>query len=48
MEADLLDRAGDIRAGEHKVLEGPGEAPEVSQISNRRPRLDRDLGLCVH
>jgi hypothetical protein len=27
---------------------GPDEAPEVSQISNMRPGLDEDLGLCIH
>jgi hypothetical protein len=27
---------------------GPGEAPEVSQINNRRPGLGGDLGLRVH
>jgi hypothetical protein len=48
VEADLLDGVGDIRAGECQVLEGLSEAPKVSCISNRRPRLDRDLGLCVH
>jgi hypothetical protein len=36
------------RAGERQVLEGPDEAPEVSRMSNRRPRLGRDLGLRVH
>jgi hypothetical protein len=36
------------RAGERQVLEGPGEAPEVSQISNRRPRLGGDLRMRVH
>jgi hypothetical protein len=48
VEADLLDGVGDIEAGERQVLEGPGEAPEVSRISNRRPRLGEDLGLRVH
>jgi hypothetical protein len=38
----------DIGVGERQVLEGPSEAPEVSQISNRRPELSRDLGLRVH
>jgi hypothetical protein len=45
VEANLLDDIGDVGAGERQVLEGPSEAPEVSRISNRRPRLDRDLGL---
>jgi hypothetical protein len=48
VEADLLDDVGDVGAGEHQVLEGLGEAPEVSQISNRRPRLDGDHGMRVH
>jgi hypothetical protein len=48
VEADLLDDVGDVGAGERQVLEGPDEAPEVSRISNRRPGLDGDLGLCVH
>jgi hypothetical protein len=37
--ADLLDGVGDVRAGERRVLEGTSEAPELSQISNRRPWL---------
>jgi hypothetical protein len=37
-----------MSAGERQVLERPGEAPEVSRISNRRPGLSRDLGLRVH
>jgi hypothetical protein len=48
VEADLLDDVGDVGAGECQVLEGPGEAPEVSWISNRRPELSGDLGLRVH
>jgi hypothetical protein len=48
VEVDLLDDVGDIGAGELQVLEGPGEAPEVSRISNRRPGLGRNLGLRVH
>jgi hypothetical protein len=48
VEADLLDGVGDVRAGECQVLEGPGEAPEVSRISNRRPGLGGDIGLRVH
>jgi hypothetical protein len=48
VEADLLDDVGDVRVGERQVLEGPNEALEVSRISNRRPRLDGDLGLHVH
>jgi hypothetical protein len=27
METDLLDGIGNVRAGEHQVLEGPSEAP---------------------
>jgi hypothetical protein len=48
VEADLLDDVGEVGTGEHQVLEGSGEAPEVSRISNRRPGLDGDLGMCVH
>jgi hypothetical protein len=48
VEADLLDGIGDVGVGEHQVLEGPDEAPQVSRISNRRPRLSGDLGMCVH
>jgi hypothetical protein len=48
VETDLLDGVGDVGAGECQVLEGPGEAPEVSRISNRRPGFGRDLGLRVH
>jgi hypothetical protein len=48
VEVDLLDGVGEVRAGEHQVLEGFGKAPEVSQISNRRPGLGRDFGMCVH
>jgi hypothetical protein len=48
MEADLLGGVGDVGAGERQVLEDPGEALELSQISNRRPKSSRDIGLCVH
>jgi hypothetical protein len=48
MQTDLLDGVGDVGAGEHEVLEGPGEAPELSQISNRRSESSGDLDLCVH
>jgi hypothetical protein len=48
VEADLLDDVGDVGAGERQVLEGPSKAPEVSRISNKRPRLSGDLGMCVH
>jgi hypothetical protein len=37
VEADLLDGVGDNRVSERQVLQGPSEAPEVSQINNRRP-----------
>jgi hypothetical protein len=37
MKANLLDGVGDVGAGERQVLEGPGKAPELSWISNRRP-----------
>jgi hypothetical protein len=48
VEANLLDGIDDVGVGEHQVLEGPDEAPQVSRISNRRPRLSGDLGMCVH
>jgi hypothetical protein len=48
VEADLLDGVGEVEAGERQVLEGSGKAPEASRISNRRLRLNGDLGLCVH
>jgi hypothetical protein len=48
VETNLLDGVGDIGVGERQILEGPSEAPEVSWISNRRPRLSKDLGMRVH
>jgi hypothetical protein len=48
MEADLLDNVGDVGTSERQVLEGPSETPELSWISNRRPKSGRDLGLSVH
>jgi hypothetical protein len=45
VEAVLLDDVGDVGASERQVLEGPGEAPEVSRISNRRLRLGGDLDM---
>jgi hypothetical protein len=48
MEADLLDGIGDIGVGERQVLEDISETPKLSRINNRRPRLDRDLDLCIH
>jgi hypothetical protein len=48
MKANLLDGIGDVGAGECEILEGPGEAPKLSWISNRRPKSGGDLGLCVH
>jgi hypothetical protein len=48
VEADLLDGVYEVVAGERQVLEGSGEAPKVSQISNRRLGLSGDIGLCVH
>jgi hypothetical protein len=38
VEAYLLDDVGDVGAGEHQVLEGPDEAPELSRINKKRPR----------
>jgi hypothetical protein len=46
VEAHLLNGIGEVGVCECQVLEGSGEAPEVSWISNRRPRLDEDLGMC--
>jgi hypothetical protein len=34
VKADLLNDVGDVKAGEHQVLEGPGEAHVLSRISN--------------
>jgi hypothetical protein len=48
VEADLMYDIGDVEACERQVLEGSSEAHEVSWISNRRPGLGRNLGLCVH
>jgi hypothetical protein len=48
METDLLDGVGVVGASERQVLEGSGEALELSQINNRRPGSGRDLGLRVH
>jgi hypothetical protein len=48
VEVDLLDDVCDVGAGECRILEGPNEAPKVSWISNRRPEVSEDLGLCVH
>jgi hypothetical protein len=48
VEAYLLDDVGDVGVGACQALEGPSEAPEVSRISNRRPGLGGDFGLCVH
>jgi hypothetical protein len=48
VEADLLDGVGDVGVGERQVLEEPCEAPELSQISNRRPGSGVDFGLCVY
>jgi hypothetical protein len=48
VKTDLLDGVSNVRMGKHQVLEGPSETPVVSRISNRMPRLSRDLGLCVH
>jgi hypothetical protein len=48
MKTNLLDSVGDVEAGECQLLEGPGETPELSQISNRKPKSSGDLGLRVH
>jgi hypothetical protein len=48
VEADLLEGVGNVGPGERQVLESPSEAPEMSQIGNRRPRLGEDLGLRIH
>jgi hypothetical protein len=48
MEADLLDDVCDVGVGKCQVLEGPNKAPELTQISNRRPVSGGDLGLRVH
>jgi hypothetical protein len=43
-----IGRHRQCRGGEHLVLEDLGEAPELNQISNRRPRSGGDLGLRAH
>jgi hypothetical protein len=48
MKANMLDDIGDVGADECQVLKGPGETPELSRISNRRPGSGGDLGLRVH
>jgi hypothetical protein len=48
VEVDLLNDIGDVGVGEHQVLEGLYETPELSWISNRSPRLGGNLGLYVH
>jgi hypothetical protein len=48
VEADLLNDVGDVGAGECQVLKSIGEAPEVSQISNKRLGLGGDLGMHFH
>jgi hypothetical protein len=48
VEVDLLDDVCDVGEGECRILESPNEAPKVSWISNRRPEVSEDLGLCVH
>jgi hypothetical protein len=47
MKANLLVGIGDVGVGECQVLEGLNEAPELSRISNRRPRSGGDLGLHI-
>jgi hypothetical protein len=48
MGVNLLNDVGDVEAGECQVLEGPGEAPDLSRISNRRPESGGDLDMHVH
>jgi hypothetical protein len=48
MQSDLLDDIDDVGVGECQVLEGPNEAPKLSQISNMRRESGKDLGLRVH
>jgi hypothetical protein len=48
MKANLLDDVDDVGAGERQLLEGPSEAPELSQISNMSPGSGGYLDLCVH
>jgi hypothetical protein len=48
VETDLLDGIGDVGVGEHQVLEGPSKTLVQSWISNGRPRLGSDLGICVY
>jgi hypothetical protein len=48
MKTNQLGGIGDTGAGERQVLEGPGEAPELTRISNKMPESGGDLGLRVH
>jgi hypothetical protein len=48
MKENLLDGVGNVGTGERQVLEGSGEAPDLSRIRNKRPRTVRDLGIHVH
>jgi hypothetical protein len=48
VQADLLDGIGDVGVGERQVLEDPSEAPEVSRMNNKRPKLDGDLCMCIY
>jgi hypothetical protein len=43
-----LNDVGDVGVGERQVLDGPGETPELSQLSNRRLKSSGDLVMCVY
>jgi hypothetical protein len=47
VEAHLLDRVGDVRAGEGEVLESPDQAVIGSQVTDGGPHLGGELGLSV-
>jgi hypothetical protein len=48
MKANLVDGVGDVGVSKCQALEGPREATELSQVSNRRPRSGGDLSLRVN
>ena len=48
VEEDLLNRILNAWPSEGQVLKSVGKAPELSGVSNRRPRVGGNLGLRVH
>jgi hypothetical protein len=43
VEAHLLDRVGNVRAGEGEVLEGPNQAAVGSRVADRAPMSEETL-----